>query len=286
MRKSLLIILILINLPLIKTHNQEILKQYFPSIETGRYFLWETNTTVNTSPLETCDIIIETRGEKMIIDNYTETQEKVSIYITKYSWTYHNGTLINNGSSRFIYNIPTNEIPSYDVIVSRLFNVKNVTWSVLSYIEGLSGFFLQPPENETSDYNFTMMVYEGYYLYKNLNKSVVIGLLQGYTAPTEFTHAKYIVDKEYGVLLVREFWRIKEEWYNDNNTYVNSTLKTQQFLENELMVLKDTNLFETKDKKPFKAEETPLSFVTTIAPILLLPIAITALLIYARKRKL
>jgi len=222
----------------------------------------------------------------MIIDNYTETQEKVSIYITKYSWTYHNGTLINNGSSRFIYNIPTNEIPSYDVIVSRLFNVKNVTWSVLSYIEGLSGFFLQPPENETSDYNFTMMVYEGYYLYKNLNKSVVIGLLQGYTAPTEFTHAKYIVDKEYGVLLVREFWRIKEEWYNDNNTYVNSTLKTQQFLENELMVLKDTNLFETKDKKPFKAEETPLSFVTTIAPILLLPIAITALLIYARKRKL
>jgi len=102
-------------------------------------------------------------------------------------------------------------------------------------LEGLSGFFI------TNNSNFTLSIHDGFYVYSGMNRSVLVGLLEGYTASDEFTHAKYIVDKEYGVVLEREFWRIR------NSTAV----KTRQFDVIERMVLRDTNLFIAKNNDQY-----------------------------------
>jgi len=247
LRKSLafIVIVLLSSVSIVNVSGQEVVKQYFPAIDSGRYFVWDTNITQNSTMLKTCSI--ETRGEKLIIHNYTETETLVRIYITVYSWRYIDGEITNIGNATFIYNIPKGEIENYTHIQCRLFNTKNLYESLRQYLEGLSGFFI------TNDSNFTLSIHDGFYVYNGLNRSVLIGLLEGYTAPGEFTHAKYIIDKKYGVVLEREFWRIK------NSTGV----KTQQFDMIERMVLKDTNLFD-------RYGQTSIYITITVIAILLI----------------
>lgn len=235
LRKSLafIVIALLSSISIVNVSGQEVVKQYFPAIDNNRYFVWDTNTTQNLTMLRTCSI--ETRGEKMIIDNYTETETIVQIFITVCSWRYIDGEITDIGNATFIYNIPKEELENYSHIQCRLFNTKNLYESLRHYLEGLSGFFI------TNNSNFTLSIHDGFYVYSGMNRSVLVGLLEGYTASDEFTHAKYIVDKEYGVVLEREFWRIR------NSTAV----KTRQFDVIERMVLRDTNLFIAKNNDQY-----------------------------------
>lgn len=260
LRKSLafIVIALLSSISIVNVSGQEVVKQYFPAIDNGRYFVWDTNITQNLTMLKTCSI--ETRGEKMIIDNYTETETIVQIFITVCSWRYIDGEITDIGNATFIYNIPKEELENYSDIQCRLFNTKNLYKSLRHYLEGLSGFFI------TNNSNFTLSIHDGFYVYSGMNRSVLVGLLEGYTASDEFTHARYIVDKEYGVVLEREFWRIK------NSTAV----KTQQFDVIERMVLRDTNLFEI----------TPASKQTVFLAIVIIAIVCTVIaLISWLKRK-
>jgi len=227
-----LILIAIFSLSFLDITAKSTLEQYFPAIQKGNYFLWESNITAinNYQSSDIKGITLETRSEKLIIEDCFETDKLVKINITVYSWRYLNGSLADNCTGLSIYDIPRAEVATTFCIQSRFFNVKNITWSLYSYLEGLSGFFQK-------NLSFTMLITDGYFVYRDMNRSVLVGLLEGYNSPTEFTHAKYIVDKESGVLLAREFYRL----YIEGN---NSTIKAQQLQEKEIMILKKTNFFE------------------------------------------
>lgn len=229
MKRVAVIILMILCLTPLSVYSQSSFIQDFPSVRAGNYFVWDANTTKANSSLGIAGVVTEMRGEKINIDSVRETPDFVEINITTQHWKYINGTKTDVKTSKLTLVVLSSAFDDTDQLL-RFFRVSNLYNAFRDYIEGLSGFFMK---NNT---NFTMLIEEGYFTYKGQNRNVLIGLLEGYTAKNEWTHAKYIVDKEYGVLLAREFLRVRTESGN---------ISTAQHspLENEIMVLKDTNLF-------------------------------------------
>jgi|GEM_PF-5249566 len=193
------------------------LNNYFPAVKEGVYFLWQTNSSGNTS-FFSGKVTIETRNERLKIMKVTENDTAYYVIIDVYNERYYNNTLVDKGSARFHYTLWKNELAGMPDILGRLFNIKLMKEAIEEYLQGLSAFVT----------NATIRIYEGYFDF-NGNRSVIIGELNG----TD-TYAKYVVDKEYGVLLAREFRRIIR------TTNISTSSLPMEFA---ITLLKDTNIF-------------------------------------------
>lgn len=220
----MLVLLLLVNLAPLQVLAQESFSSSYPSVKAGNYFLWQTNST---QPSFSIKGIIETRNEKIEIlsvkdfGNYT---------VVKYNWTfwvYWNGSLHSESEITITARITQDDLRDpYFTISARLFNIHYIESSLSNYLTELSSFTT----------NATIEIYESWYLYNGTgvqeNRSVVVGVLNATDC-----YAKYVVDKEYGVLLARELWRIRR---------ISGQSQEAKKRAIEITILKDTNIFRTK----------------------------------------
>jgi len=218
---------------------------YFPGIQNNACFLYKTNST--TSRMVIRGVTLITKDEFIKVTGVHEDEEGLHFVVKGWVATYYNGTLTSNDTLYFIVNIPKKEYEtSLMAGVSYFFNVKKIKNAIAFYLNGLLPF---------AGENATITIFNDTYNFKGNNRSVICGVLNG-----SRVYAKYIVDKEYGVLLEKVV--VKYE--------ITGGLGVREVSEYERTVLAYTTL-------PLKRKEekhVDIVLIATVACILILIIVV------------
>jgi len=215
----------------------------FPSVQEDIYYEYHvepSKTNISACALIYFDFRIE-------IENVTKTSDRVVFDYWLYQYKYVDGNLTGTYEAIFHVNVSANT----SMINGWFFNTMKLKEALLELLYGFAGFV-------GAD---VVGVNETTYLFNGQNRSVYYGY---FYQSNGTNYGKFVVDKEYGVLLERVI--VVEEPY----------VHTQQFDMIEQMVLKDTNLFT---QGGFSKE---LVFTLTLISIVVI---VVLMLIVRRARK-
>jgi len=227
---SLLVVsLMYLNIYSVNTSRTPIVEAYFPTVKSG---LWYNYTSTGN---KTGSLIILQKNEYVKIGNSTVENGYFKVEIHVFTEQFENNSLKESGSAIFNVNISLSEFPNVFSVLPYFFNAKNVENAVKNYILGLSGLIENITQLETHFQN---------YIYQNLNRTVVVGVINGYKGNyTEQIYAKYVVDNETGLLLEKTYFRYR---FTSVKLQVKEALKT---------VLTDTNFLNmSKIEEPKKLQ--------------------------------
>lgn len=220
----------------------DVLKQHFPCCaKEGLYYVYKTDHNVSGS------LKIYTKDEYV---NITEVHNLTGLVILKIvvkTKQYLNGTLIQSLEAPITINLPVEEIPTTPRVLWFFFNCKNLTSALTEYLRGLSVFV---------PVNTTIEMHNGIIEILGMNRSVVVGVIEGWNG-NQFTHAEYYVDNETGLLLKKIFVR-----YVYGNVTVGGGNSTKgcvsvgqlEAVEREITELTETNFFAEFPEEEVKYE--------------------------------